>query len=142
MTLFAREILETCLYVDDLAHARQFYTGVLGLAVVDEHPGRHLFLRCGQRMLLLFIPAACEVDDGSFPPHGAHGAGHVAFAAFANEYDAWRTHLEAHAVAIEREITWPHGPRSLYFRDPAGNSLEVTVPALWQLNEQRTISSP
>lgn len=141
MSLFAREILETSLYVDDLDAAKAFYTGVLGLSIVDEQAGRHLFLRCGQRMLLLFLPQASAQADGHLPPHGAQGPGHVAFASPAAEYDAWRAYLEAHAVPIEREVTWPHGPRSLYFRDPAQNSLEITVPALWKLDEQRTICS-
>ena len=26
---------------------------------------------------------------------------------------------------------WPNGARSLYFRDPAGNSVEIAEPRLW-----------
>ena len=29
------------------------------------------------------------------------------------------------------EVPWPEGGRSIYFRDPAGNSLELAPPTLW-----------
>jgi hypothetical protein len=37
----------------------------------------------------------------------------------------------AHGVEVEREIGWPDGSRSLYVRDPAGNSVELAPPSLW-----------
>ena len=30
-------------------------------------------------------------------------------------------------------VTWPNGARSIYFRDPAGNSLECAEPGLWSI---------
>ncbi len=39
--------------------------------------------------------------------------------------------LEAAGVAIESEVTWPRGGRSLYIRDPAGNCVELASPKLW-----------
>lgn len=139
MALVAREILETSLYVNDLAAARDFYLSLLGLTVVDEQPGRHLFLRCGNRMLLLFRADATSDPDGTLPPHGATGPGHVAFATSQAEYDAWRTRLQEQQVPIEKEIAWPNGGQSLYFRDPAGNSLEIATPKLWELDERKTL---
>jgi catechol 2,3-dioxygenase-like lactoylglutathione lyase family enzyme len=135
MLLHAREVLETCLYVDDLAAARRFYTEVLGLTVFEEQPDRHLFLRCGGGMLLLFLPDASQAAGGMLPAHGAHGPGHVAFAASDEELARWPEHLRAHGVAIEKTVDWPHGARSLYFRDPAGNSLEFAPPRLWGCDE-------
>jgi catechol 2,3-dioxygenase-like lactoylglutathione lyase family enzyme len=38
-------------------------------------------------------------------------------------------------VAIEQEMDWPRGGRSFYFRDPAGNSLELATPKIWGLPE-------
>jgi hypothetical protein len=32
---------------------------------------------------------------------------------------------------IEKEFGWPRGGRSIYFRDPAGNSVELVTPGLW-----------
>ena len=36
-------------------------------------------------------------------------------------------------IAIEADFTWPGGGRSIYFRDPAGNCLELAEPAIWKL---------
>jgi catechol 2,3-dioxygenase-like lactoylglutathione lyase family enzyme len=66
------------------------------------------------------------------PPHGAAGPGHVCFRATAAEIEAWRQHLVAKGIAIESDFVWPDGGRSLYFRDPAGNSLEFAEPRIWE----------
>jgi catechol 2,3-dioxygenase-like lactoylglutathione lyase family enzyme len=34
-------------------------------------------------------------------------------------------------VEVEHEHAWPSGGRSLYFRDPAGNSLELITRGSW-----------
>lgn len=135
----ANEILESCLYVNDLAEARQFYGDVLGLELFEQHETRHLFWKCGQRMLLLFLANACDTSESDVPRHGAHGAGHVAFAVPDEDIPRWRAHLEHCGVAIEQAVDWPQGGRSLYFRDPAGNSLEVASPKIWGFDERRTI---
>ncbi|MDQ3546548.1 MAG: glyoxalase/bleomycin resistance/extradiol dioxygenase family protein, partial [Verrucomicrobiota bacterium] len=44
----------------------------------------------------------------------------------------WRERLQEAGVAIESEVEWPEGGRSLYFRDPAGNSVELAPPTLWR----------
>jgi catechol 2,3-dioxygenase-like lactoylglutathione lyase family enzyme len=67
------------------------------------------------------------------PPHGARGPGHLCFRAAGAELDAWRGRLEAAGVAIESAFDWPQGGRSIYFRDPAGNSLEFAEPRIWGL---------
>jgi catechol 2,3-dioxygenase-like lactoylglutathione lyase family enzyme len=128
-------ILETCLYVADLAAAENFYTQVLGLELLSSQAGRHVFLRCGRQMLLLFDPDVSEKSDGDFPAHGTRGAGHIAFAAGEAELPAWRERLERAGVAIEKVIDWPSGGRSLYFRDPSGISLELATPKIWGLDE-------
>lgn len=59
--LKAHEIRDTCLCVDDLDRAHDFYRDVLGLELFEQQAGRHLFWRCGQRMLLLFLAKGiCE----------------------------------------------------------------------------------
>lgn len=137
----ANEILETCLYVDDLDTARTFYQDVLGLELFEHQQGRHLFWRCGQRMLLLFRAEQCDVPDANLPRHGAHGAGHVAFAVPDADIPHWQQHLTRHGVAVEQVVQWPQGGRSVYFRDPAGNSLEVASPRIWGLREQTTMGA-
>ena len=44
-----------------------------------------------------------------------------------------RERLQQEGVAIESEVTWPGGGRSIYFRDPAGNSLEFAMAGIWGL---------
>ena len=58
------EVLESALYVEDLTAAEQFYTKVLGLTFYSKLEGRHVFLRCGQRMVLLFNAEATAVSAG------------------------------------------------------------------------------
>ena len=65
------------------------------------------------------------------PPHGARGPGHVAFAATAAELDRLRARLVAAGIEIEADFLWPGGARSIYVRDPAGNSVELAEPRLW-----------
>ena len=134
-------VLETVLSAADLDAAADFYVRVLGFALHSKVPGRHIFFRCGGQMLLIFNPA--ETSKGPplgalpVPPHGAiaaAGAGHVCFRAEVGEIDRWRAHLEAAGVAIESDFIWPaSGGRSIYFRDPAGNSLEFAEPRIWGL---------
>ena len=128
-------ILETCVYVDDLSVAEAFYCNTLGLELVSRQPGRHVFLRCGNRMLLIFNPQQSATMDSDLPPHGTQGVGHLAFAVPEAELDRWKQHLAAAGVEIEREIDWPRGGRSIYFRDPAGNSLELATPTIWGIEE-------
>ncbi|MHB0959028.1 MAG: VOC family protein [Pirellulaceae bacterium] len=136
----ANEILETCLYVDDLDVAENFYRQVLGLELYEQQAGRHLFWRCGQRMLLLFLAEGTDLPDSSLPRHGTYGAGHVAFAVPDRDIPCWKQHLEQCGVEIERSVEWPQGGRSIYFRDPAGNSLEVASPTIWGIGEQAAIA--
>jgi|SRR5215218_927045 len=131
----AREILETCLYAPDLAAAEAFYARVLGLEPIARVEGRHVFFRCGARVFLVFDPAA-TIGGERIPGHGATGPGHVAFAATADELEGWRAHLGAQGVAVEQGVEWPGGGRSIYFRDPAGNSVEIGTPAIWAIGDE------
>jgi catechol 2,3-dioxygenase-like lactoylglutathione lyase family enzyme len=126
-------VVETCLYGDDLAAMETFYVNVLGLSVAGKDPARHVFFRVGDAgMLLVFKPQA-TLSPGVLPTHGARGPGHAALGIRAAERDAWRGRLHHFGVAIELEYAWPHGGQSLYFRDPAGNSLELVTPGVWGL---------
>jgi catechol 2,3-dioxygenase-like lactoylglutathione lyase family enzyme len=131
-------LLETALYVDDLAAAEAVYGGELGLDVVTRAEGRHVFFRCGSGMLLVFDPARTAVPPAAgalpVPPHGATGEGHVCFRANAEEIDDWKDRLEAAGVTIAADYVWPCGGRSIYFRDPAGNCLEFAEPMIWGLS--------
>ncbi|GAW35222.1 glyoxalase-like domain protein [Roseovarius sp. A-2] len=128
-------ILEAALYVDDLDAAEGFYGGVLGLARIVRVNARHVFYRVGGGVLLIFNPSETCKPPGNpglpVPPHGAQGPGHFCFAVEGTALDDWRARLDAAGVEIEADFHWPNGARSIYFRDPAGNSLEMAEPRLW-----------
>jgi catechol 2,3-dioxygenase-like lactoylglutathione lyase family enzyme len=133
-------ILETVIYVADLDAAERFYTRVLGLTVHSRQANRHVFFRCGRDMFLVFNPATTATETITIgvkpvPLHGARGPGHMAFAVAEAELPAWRVRLADEGVAIETEIAWPGGGQSIYFRDPAGNSIELATPRLWGMTE-------
>lgn len=128
----ALDILETCLYVDDLDAAERFYGEVLGLERLAKLEGRHLFFRLGRGMLLLFRPEA-SLKGGDLPGHGAKGPGHCCFKVREADFEAWKVHLRAKGVAIVAEQAWPKGGKSCYFYDPAGNVLELAPAKIWGL---------
>ncbi|MGR3461224.1 MAG: VOC family protein [Roseovarius sp.] len=131
----APAILEAALYAADLDAAERFYGGVLGLERIVRAGARHVFYRVGGGVLLIFNPEETAKPPGAsdlpVPPHGARGPGHFCFAVEGAAMDGWRARLEAAGVEIEADFHWPNGARSIYFRDPAGNSLEMAEPRLW-----------
>ncbi len=129
------QLSEAAIYTSDLEAAERFYHGVLGLEVISRMDGRGLAFRCGATVLLVFDPARTRIPDAGVPTHGATGEGHIAFAIDESELDPWRHHLRESGIAIEAEVNWPTGGRSLYFRDPAGNVVELAPSILW--NTQR-----
>jgi catechol 2,3-dioxygenase-like lactoylglutathione lyase family enzyme len=128
-----RNLVETSVYVDDLDRAERFYRDVLGLAPIGKEAGRHVFFRVGDADVLLLFRADETLRGLTLPAHGARGPGHFAFGVDAGTLDAWRERLAVHGVDLEKEMEWPRGGSSLYFRDPAGNSVELITPGLWGL---------
>jgi hypothetical protein len=65
-------IVETCIYSSDLEKMKVFYSKYLGLQIISEENGRHIFLRAGKSMLLIFNPNnTLTKGDTVFPLHGA-----------------------------------------------------------------------
>ncbi|WFU02215.1 VOC family protein [Rhizobium sp. CB3171] len=130
-------VLETALYADDLDAAEAFYGGVLGLQKISRGGNRHVFYRCGPGVLLIFNSHETvkppESNSLPVPPHGTKGHGHACFRVSGNDIEAMAQKLKAAGVAIEADFNWPNGGRSIYFRDPAGNSLECAEPRIWGL---------
>ena len=129
-------ILETVLYATDLSAAKRFYEKVMRLPFFSEQPGRSIFFRCGEGMLLIFNPdntstIPVPIGKQTIPMHGARGEGHIAFRVAPEDLDRWQAHLTAEGIEIESRISWRPNVESLYFRDPAGNSIELAVQQLW-----------
>lgn len=128
---------ETILYASDVDEAVRFYADVVGLRAFAESvgaAGRGLRLASGA-VLLIFDPEASARPGRAVPSHGGRGPGHVAFAIAPGSYGRWRERLGSLGVEIEKEIEWPGAEgeraRSIYFRDPAGNSVELMEGDYW-----------
>lgn len=126
----APRIFESVLYADDLEATVTFYRDVLGLELISASELVAAF-RCAGGVLLIFDPKLSAAAGRDVPSHGKSGAGHLAFATTDDEREEWKRRLVAANVPIEAEIDWKQGGRSLYFRDPAGNSIEFAPLTLW-----------
>jgi catechol 2,3-dioxygenase-like lactoylglutathione lyase family enzyme len=125
-------VYETVLYGDDVAELARFYGDVLGLRAVEPPDEHSAALRLADGgVLLLFDPARSSRAGRPVPEHGTTGAGHVAFGVAPGELGRWHEALTAQGIGIEREVGWGRGGRSLYVRDPAGNSVELVEGEVW-----------
>jgi catechol 2,3-dioxygenase-like lactoylglutathione lyase family enzyme len=125
-------VYETVLYGEDVAALAAFYADVLRLRVVQGPDELSAAIRLDDGgVLLLFDPRLAGRPGRPVPSHGTTGPGHVAFRVRSGELDRWRTALSEHQTPIEQEVEWGNGGRSLYVRDPAGNSVELTGDELW-----------
>ena len=119
-----QKIKETCLYVYDLEGARRFYQETLGLQVITHVAGKHLFLRVGGSVLLLFNPDDSRTKT-SPPAHFGGGKQHFAFEMKGDDYESCKAEIAGKGIMIIDEIMWPSGKKSFYFNDPEGNVLEI-----------------
>ncbi len=133
---------ETVLYARDVAACAAFYRDVLGLRPVGTQPGPGslsavLRLPEGDQVLLIFDPQQAALPNRGVPSHGAWGVasggahGHVAFRVGPGGLAAVRARLAALGVPVEMEVPWERGGRSVYVRDPAGNSVEFVEGRVW-----------
>lgn len=130
------KVLEPALYAENLEETAAFYERIFGLERHTDVPGRLVFFALEDHMLLLFNPLASSVpEDGEdlpVPTHGASGQGHVCFELDPDQEQAWREKLFQEGIEIEADFTWPGtNARSIYFRDPAGNSVELGEAKIW-----------
>jgi catechol 2,3-dioxygenase-like lactoylglutathione lyase family enzyme len=128
-------IVETSLYVDDLAAARSFYEGVLGLRLLAADEAMCVFAAGTCQNLQVCRRGWCEDDvagpGGVVPGHTGDGPMHMAFHIAIADYDTWKAYLVARGVPIVSEVAFEQGGRSLYLDDPAGNVLELAAPGHW-----------
>lgn len=129
-------ILETVIYAADPDACADFYIRLFGFSEQRRVKGRFAFLRAGDQMLLIFAPgpASDPAQQSGIPTHGATGPGHICFRADSRQdLTHWRGRLAALAIPVEHEQDWPAGGHSIYFRDPAGNSVEIAEARIWGL---------
>ena len=128
------KVVETCIYSPDLCSMMKFYADVLGLRLVDEEEGKFIFLQAGKSMLLVFNPERTSKDNDRLPTHGAVAPARIHFAMEieSSDYERWKGLLARNRIAVEKEVGWEEGnAKSLYFRDPADNLVELITPGEW-----------
>lgn len=127
-------IIETVIYCDNVEEMFDFYQDLFKFEVIQKSFPRGVFMRCGESILAIFDRSMTS-QEGQLPPHhGATGAQHFAFEIPDDEYEEWKKFFLEKGISIEQEITWKsrnNGARSFYFRDPAGNNVEMTEKKLW-----------
>jgi catechol 2,3-dioxygenase-like lactoylglutathione lyase family enzyme len=132
-------LLETALYFDDVGQAVRFYQDLFGFSRLSGSTQRDATFAAlelpGRAVLLFFKKGAnaqpVDTGGGIIPPHGGEGRLHFALAIPNDAYESWKLKLAAQSIPIESEIRWPPGGRSLYFRDPEGNLVELATSGLW-----------
>jgi catechol 2,3-dioxygenase-like lactoylglutathione lyase family enzyme len=123
-------VVETSLYVADIARSVKFYSDVLGFEAVDADERITAMSVGGCQILLLCKKGASR--DWSVP-HGGEGELHVAFAIPREQLQDWERRLAEHGVPVEHRRAWPRGGQSIYFRDPDRHLVELATPGVWSV---------
>jgi catechol 2,3-dioxygenase-like lactoylglutathione lyase family enzyme len=118
-----RHLDYTVIFARDLTAMRRFYVDTMGFELDRQLGESWLEFRIGASVLAL-TKRGTLFDDPS-PPAGALSL-QLAFRVAPAEVDSCAEALRAAGVRIEREPTdqaWGH--RTVFFRDPDGNVLEI-----------------
>lgn len=130
-------VLESSIYVDDVARSAEFYRQIFGF---DRLEGDNRFCAlsvAGSQVFLIFKKGGTlqpmPLPGGVLPPHDGSGQTHFAFSVPAADLAAWEQRLAQNGVPIESRISWPRGGHSIYFRDPDGHLAELITPGCWTI---------
>jgi catechol 2,3-dioxygenase-like lactoylglutathione lyase family enzyme len=122
-------LLESSLYVADVARSARFYESVFGFRVISDFEQRGCAMGAGPRQVLLLFKKGASRAITS--PHDGDGELHLAFAIEAAELSRWESWLAENGIALEEKRTWERGGTSLYFRDPDRHLIEIATPGVW-----------
>jgi catechol 2,3-dioxygenase-like lactoylglutathione lyase family enzyme len=118
-----RAIDYTVIFVRDMAAMRSFYEDVLGFAMVRELSARWFEYQVGGNTLALAMPGLTAADA---PTPSGSASLQLAFKVSVAEVDQCADELVRHGVELVSPPTdRAFGHRTLFFRDPDGNLLEV-----------------
>jgi len=130
MKLTIESVVETSLYVTDMARSVRFYSKVLGFEPIDADERITAMSVGGHQVLLLCKRGASK----NWPaPHDGEGELHVAFSIGSEQFQGWERRLAEHGVNIEHRRAWPRGGQSIYFRDPDRHLVELATPGVWSV---------
>jgi len=124
-------ILESSLYVADVARSAQFYERIFGFRTISDFGGRGCAVEAGNRQVLLLFKKKGSIAIPS--PHDGDGELHLAFAIRAEDLPQWETWLAENGIAVEEKRKWDLGGWSIYFRDPDRHLIEIATPGVWSI---------
>lgn len=124
-------LLESSLYISDVARSVRFYEDIFGFRVIKDLGERGCAMRAGERHVLLLFKKGGSRDMQT--PHDGDGELHVAFAVASSELATWEAWLQTNGIAIEEKKKWDLGGWSLYFRDPDRHLVELVTPGVWSI---------
>ena len=113
-----RAIDYTVIFVRDMAAMRRFYEEILRFPLTRELSAGWIEYQIGSNTLALSRPGA--------PTPAGSASLQLAFKVAADDVDRCADELVRHGVdLLEPPTNQPFGHRTLFFRDPDGNLLEV-----------------
>jgi len=124
-------ILESSLYVNDVARSAQFYEKIFGFRVISDFGQRGCAMGAGVHQVLLLFMKGGSVRTQS--PHDGNGELHLAFAVRAEELAVWEDWLVENGIVVEEKRAWELGGQSIYFRDPDRHLIEIATPGVWSI---------
>lgn len=122
-------ILESSLYVSDLARSVHFYQETFGFSVISDFGTRGCAMQAGPHQVLLLFKKGASREITA--PHDGDGELHLAFAISSAELANWESWLNQKGIPVEEKRSWELGGWSLYFRDPDRHLLELATPGTW-----------
>jgi catechol 2,3-dioxygenase-like lactoylglutathione lyase family enzyme len=118
-----RQIDYTVLFARDLAAMRRFYEDVMGFRLDRQLSERWFEYRIGSTVLALTGQGGRYGDP---PPPGGAAAVQLAFRVPPAAVADCATELKASGVVLTEAMTdHPFGHRTIFFRDPDGNLIEI-----------------
>ncbi|HMM90325.1 VOC family protein [Bradyrhizobium sp.] len=118
-----RAVDYTVIFVRDMAAMRRFYEGVLCFSLTRELSAGWIEYQIGGNTLALARPSRTAKDA---PTPAGSASLQLAFRVAAADVDRCAEELVRHGVVLmEPPKDQPFGHRTLFFRDPDGNLLEV-----------------
>ncbi|MFQ5890676.1 MAG: VOC family protein [Gemmatimonadota bacterium] len=125
MTVRLTRLDHVAIYVSDLAMAERFYTGLLGMRLVDRL-GDMTLVECGGTNVGLIRRPELAPRDPSII-HNPLARAHHAFLVEPERFSEARTALETAGVRIHGPVAWGDHD-CFYFLDPDCNLLEIVTP--------------
>ena len=130
-----RSLDYTVIFARQMAKMREFYGATMGFPLHRELSPRWVEFRIGSNILAL-TERGGRFDDPA-PPAGALSL-QLAFRVAPQEVDLCAATLAERGVAIVSPPTdQPFGHRTLFFRDPDGNVLEIYAEIFPQSHQSR-----